>query len=756
MASQTLSAAVLGFPRIGRRRELKSSLEDLWRGKATEEALLATAKDLRARHWQQQRAAGIDSIPSNDFSLYDQVLDALVLVGATPSRFGKGAVTLDRYFKMARNSNEQTAMEMTKWFDTNYHYLVPEWTSDLAFIPNSSKPIAEFNEAKALGIHTRPVLIGPISLLLLGKSEDGTYPLDLLPKLLDAYSAIIADLRQAGADWIQIDEPYLVTDLEPSHAAAYRSAYAALSKLGVKFMLTTYFGALGDNLDLALSLGTAGLHVDLVRAPEQLSDVVTRLGRSQVLSLGVIEGRNIWLADLNALHTSLADTISRLGPERVQLATSCSLLHTPYTTEDEQLLDPRIRTWLSFSQQKLEELTALVKGPDVAKIAFSDNAARNRDRLAAETSTNPAVRDALANVSETSFRRKDVYEVRASVQRQELGLPVLPTTTIGSFPQTAEVRSRRAAHRKGHLSDAEYHEYLAKEITDCVRKQEGIGLDVLVHGEFERNDMVEYFGEHLDGFAFTENGWVQSYGSRCVKPPVIYGDVSRPEPMTIQWSSFARSITEKPMKGMLTGPITILQWSFVRNDIPERDTAWQIALALRDEVADLEHAGIRIIQVDEPALREGLPLRRKDWQTYLDWAVKAFLLATTGVENGTQIHTHMCYCEFEDVLSSIAALDADVISMESARSKMEMLDAFKRHGYPNEIGPGVYDIHSPRVPSIAEMTSLLELALKVLRPDQVWVNPDCGLKTRQWPEATEALTNLVAAAKDLRLRLEAK
>ena len=756
MASQTLSAAVLGFPRIGRRRELKSSLEDLWRGKATEEALLATAKDLRARHWQQQRAAGIDSIPSNDFSLYDQVLDALVLVGATPSRFGKGAVTLDRYFKMARNSNEQTAMEMTKWFDTNYHYLVPEWTSDLAFTPDSSKPIAEFNEAKALGIHTRPVLIGPISLLLLGKSEDGTYPLDLLPKLLDAYSAIIADLRQAGADWIQIDEPYLVTDLEPSHAAAYRSAYAALSKLGVKFMLTTYFGALGDNLDLALSLGTAGLHVDLVRAPEQLSDVVTRLGRSQVFSLGVIEGRNIWLADLNALHTSLADTISRLGPERVQLATSCSLLHTPYTTEDEQLLDPRIRTWLSFSQQKLEELTALVKGPDVAKIAFSDNAAKNRDRLAAETSTNPAVRDALANISETSFRRKDVYEVRASVQRQELGLPVLPTTTIGSFPQTAEVRSRRAAHRKGHLSDAEYHEYLAKEITDCVRKQEGIGLDVLVHGEFERNDMVEYFGEHLDGFAFTENGWVQSYGSRCVKPPVIYGDVSRPEPMTIQWSSFARSITEKPMKGMLTGPITILQWSFVRNDIPERDTAWQIALALRDEVADLEHAGIRIIQVDEPALREGLPLRRKDWQTYLDWAVKAFLLATTGVENGTQIHTHMCYCEFEDVLPSIAALDADVISMESARSKMEMLDAFKRHGYPNEIGPGVYDIHSPRVPSIAEMTSLLELALKVLRPDQVWVNPDCGLKTRQWPEATEALTNLVAAAKDLRLRLEAK
>ena len=755
MPLQQPSTAVLGFPRIGRRRDLKFSLEDLWRGKATEEQLLATAKELRARHWKQQKAAGITVIPSNDFSLYDQVLDALVLVGATPSRFGKDQVSLDRYFKMARNSKEQTAMEMTKWFDTNYHYLVPEWTYDLTFKPDTRKALGEFNEAKELGIHTRPVVVGPISLLLLGKPGEDVDPLSLLPQLLKSYTQVFTELHTAGADWIQVDEPYLVTDLEPAYVDAYKRAYAELAKLPVKLMLTTYFGGLGDNLDLAVSLGTAGLHVDLVRAPEQLDAVLGKLQAEQVLSLGLIEGRNIWLADLAGLAKIAEDVVSKLGADRVQIATSCSLLHTPYTTEDEHLLDTRIKSWLSFSQQKLEELAELGKGRAMAKNAFADNARRHQDRLEAESSTNPAVRQALAGLKEESFRRKAEYTERAVVQREELGLPLLPTTTIGSFPQTAEIRSKRAAHKKGHLSDAEYHDYLAKEITDCVRKQEAIGLDVLVHGEFERNDMVEYFGEHLEGFAFTENGWVQSYGSRCVKPPVIYGDVSRPAPMTVEWSSFARSVTHLPMKGMLTGPITILQWSFVRNDIPEKDTAWQIALALRDEVTDLEAAGIRIIQVDEPALREGLPLRRKDWEGYLDWAVKAFRLATSSVENGTQIHTHMCYCEFEDVLPSIAALDADVISMESARSKMEMLDAFRQHGYPNEIGPGVYDIHSPRVPSTAEMKSLLGLALKVLRPDQVWVNPDCGLKTRQWPETTEALTNLVTAARELRPRLTA-
>ena len=699
MPSQQPSTAVLGFPRIGRRRELKFSLENLWRGEATEDKLdqlLATAKELRQRHWQQQQAAGIAIIPSNDFSFYDQVLDALVLVGATPTRFGKDAVTLDRYFKMARNSKEQTAMEMTKWFDTNYHYLVPEWTSDLSFTPDTTKAVSEFNEAKALGIHTRPVVIGPISLLLLGKPASADLdPLDLLPRLLASYTKVLTELHTAGADWIQIDEPYLVTDLEPAYAAAYKTAYAELAKLPVKLMLTTYFGGLGDNLELATSLATAGLHIDLVRAPEQLAAVVAKLGKDQVLSLGLVEGRNIWLNDLEATHRTVTGVVEKLGADRVQIATSCSLLHTPYTTEDEHALDPRIKSWLSFSEQKLQELAALGQGSQAATEIFADNRKCHQDRLAAESSTNPAVRQAIAGLKDESFRRQAGYTERAKVQRDELGLPLLPTTTIGSFPQTAEVRSKRAAHKKGHLSDAEYHDYLAKEITDCVRKQEAIGLDVLVHGEFERNDMVEYFGEHLTGFAFTENGWVQSYGSRCVKPPVIYGDVSRPAAMTVEWSSFARSVTDRPMKGMLTGPITILQWSFVRNDIPEKDTAWQIGLALRDEVTDLEAAGIRIIQVDEPALREGLPLRRKDWDTYLDWAVKAFRLATSAVENGTQIHTHMCYCEFEDVLPSIAALDADVISMESARSKMEMLDAFKQHGYPNEIGPGVYDIHSP-------------------------------------------------------------
>ncbi len=756
MPSQQLSTAVLGFPRIGRRRELKFSLEDLWRGKGTEEQLLAVPKELRERHWKQQQAAGIDVIPSNDFSFYDQVLDALVLIGATPTRFGSGKVTLDRYFKMARNSKEQTAMEMTKWFDTNYHYLVPEWTADLAFTPDTTKAVSEFKEAKALGITTRPVLIGPVSLLLLGKAAEGVKPIDLLPKLLAAYKQVLTELHEVGAAWVQIDEPCLVTDLDPESIPVFREAYSELSKMSVKLMLTTYFGGLGTNLDLATSLCTAGLHLDLVRAPEQLAEVMTRLGGAQVLSLGLVEGRNIWLNDLGASYKTVAEVVGKLGADRVQVATSCSLLHAPYTTEDEHELDPRIKSWLSFSQQKLEEVAALAKGPEAAKDVFAENAKRHEDRLKAESSTNAAVRTAIAALNEESFQRQAEYTERAKVQRDELGLPLLPTTTIGSFPQTAEVRSKRAAHKKGHLSDAEYNDYLAQEITACVRRQEAIGLDVLVHGEFERNDMVEYFGEHLEGFAFTENGWVQSYGSRCVKPPVIFGDVSRPEAMTVKWSSFAKSVTDKPMKGMLTGPITILQWSFVRNDIPEKDTAWQIGLALRDEVTDLEKAGIRIIQVDEPALREGLPLRRKDWAEYLEWAVKAFRLATSAVENGTQIHTHMCYCEFEDVLPSIAALDADVISMESARSKMEMLHAFRQHGYPNEIGPGVYDIHSPRVPSTEEMKSLLELALKVLRPDQVWVNPDCGLKTRQWPETTEALTNLVSAAKELRPGLEAR
>ncbi|GGG73926.1 5-methyltetrahydropteroyltriglutamate--homocysteine S-methyltransferase [Edaphobacter dinghuensis] len=752
-STTNLVTANLGYPRIGRHRELKFALEEFWRGRLSEADLLATAKTLRQRNWQLQKDAGLDVIPSNDFSFYDQVLDALVLVGATPSRFGAGPVTLTRYFQMARNSNEQTAMEMTKWFDTNYHYLVPEWSDDLAFTPDTTKLLAEFAEAKSLGIATRPVLIGPVTLLLLGKAVDGTNPLDLLPRLLKAYRTVLGELAAAGAEWVQIDEAVLVTDLPEGYAAAFRSAYVELANIPLKLMLTTYFGELGDNLELACSLGTAGLHIDAVRAPKQVAEVVKQLQPTQTLSLGCVDGRNIWLADLNALQSVVTSVTAKIGAERLQLAPSCSLLHVPYDTADEDKLDPRVLSWLSFAKQKVEELVQLAQGPEVAATAFADNRRRHEDRLAADSSTNKDVREQLATLSEGAFRRKSPYQQRVTVQREELGLPLLPTTTIGSFPQTQEVRKQRAAHKKGTISDAEYNDFLKQKTEECIREQEQIGLDVLVHGEFERNDMVEYFGEHLAGFTFTSNGWVQSYGSRCVKPPIIYGDVSRVRPITVEWSSYASSLTTKPMKGMLTGPITILQWSFVRNDIPERDVAWQIGLALREEVQDLEAAGIRVIQVDEPALREGLPLRRSEWPAYLDWSVKAFRLATSSVTDGTQIHTHMCYCQFEDILPSIAALDADVISMETARSRMEMLHAFKRHGYPNEIGPGIYDIHSPRVPAKEEMVGLLQLALDVLRPEQLWVNPDCGLKTRAWPETIEALTNLCQAAVEIRAEL---
>jgi 5-methyltetrahydropteroyltriglutamate--homocysteine methyltransferase len=757
--SATPAVATLGYPRIGRHRELKFAQESYWKGKTTEADLLATAATLRETNWKSQQAAGATIIPSNDFSMYDQVLDTLVLVGATPTRFGFGAagqISLENYYKMARNSAEQTAMEMTKWFDTNYHYLVPEWSEGLSFKPDTRKPVQHLAEAKALGIATRPVILGPITLLLLGKSVDDTRPLELLPQLLAAYKTVLNELAGAGAEWVQIDEPSLVTDLPSGYAEAYKTAYAELTKSPVKLMLTTYFGALGENASLALSLKTAGLHIDCVRAPEQLETVAAKLGDEQVLSIGAVDGRNIWIADLAALNTKIAPIIEKLGAARVQIAPSCSLLHVPHDTADEKVLDARVRGWLSFAEQKIKELAALAAGTETAKAAFEANKAAHADRVAAESTRNETVRKRIAALTDADFDRTSKYPARAKVQRDELGLPLLPTTTIGSFPQTADVRKQRAARRNGHITQEQYDQFLRTEIEACVRKQEEIGLDVLVHGEFERNDMVEYFGELLDGFAFTENGWVQSYGSRCVKPPVIYGDVSRPKPMTVFWSKYAASITDKNMKGMLTGPVTILQWSFVRDDIHNKDVTYQIALALRDEVVDLQNAGIRIIQVDEPALREGLPLREAEWAGYLDWAVKAFKLATAGVEDGTQIHTHMCYCQFEDVLQSIADLDADVISMESARSRMEMLDAFKEHGYPNEIGPGIYDIHSPRVPSAEEMTNLLELALGALKPEQLWVNPDCGLKTRGWEETNQALTNMVKAAANVRESVMAK
>ncbi len=747
-----LKTSSLGFPRMGSNRELKFALESFWKGKTTENELLNVAKNLRRDHWLLQKEAGISVIPSNDFSLYDQVLDTLVMIGATPERFGEQIDSLTQYFAMARNSNEQTAMEMTKWFDTNYHYLVPEWTMGLTFGPNTGKLLHEVREARELGIETRPVLLGPVTLLLLGKPAPGVDITLLLPKLISAYQQILTELHAEGVTDVQMDEPMLATDLSPFEKQAFRSAYQQLAGIPVKLMLTTYFGGLGDNLSLALDLRTAGLHIDAVRALEEVPAVIDCLGRNQTLSLGVVNGRNIWLTNFAATRPLIQQAVNALGADRVIVSTSCSLLHTPHDLITETKLEPRIKSWLRFSVEKLAELVALASNDEAASKA---NATAVADREAAESSTNHSVRARLAALAEKDFDRANPYDKRAEVQHAKLNLPLLPTTTIGSFPQTAEVRRQRAAFRHGHIDRQQYENFLRKVTEDCIREQERIGLDVLVHGEFERNDMVEYFAEFLEGFAFTENGWVQSYGSRCVKPPVIYGDVSRPKPMTVEWSSYARSLTKNPMKGMLTGPITMLQWSFVRDDIPRKDTAWQIALALREEVSDLEAAGLPIIQVDEPALREGLPLRHSDWAAYLEWAVKAFKLSTSSVADATQIHTHMCYCEFEDILPSIAELDADVISMESARSRMELLNAFRAHGYPNEIGPGVFDIHTPRVPSPDEMSELLSRALDVLKPTQLWVNPDCGLKTRGWTETTAALENMCKAAASARFAFNA-
>ena len=745
--AKKLKTANLGFPRMGRHRELKFALEGYWTGKHTEAELLEVASSLRKEHWKLQQATGLHFIPSNDFSLYDQVLDMLVLLGATPERFGSGKITLERYFAMARNSREQTAMEMTKWFDTNYHYLVPEWSEGISLTVDTTKLLAEVHEARSLGINPRPVLIGPLTLLALGKGVDGFDPYSLADKLIAAYKEILTQLVQENIFWVQIDEPILATDLSDDAAQFFRKAYRRLGTAPIKLMLTTYFDGLAENLPLVVDANATGLHVDVVRAPQQLEEVLAVLKPHQILSVGCVEGRNLWLTDFAEASSLLSRAVEKLGADRVIVAPSCSLLHVPHDLEAESKLDARVKSWLRFAKEKLAEVAALGSGNEEA---YKANAAAIADRATAESTTNPQVRSALAALSEKDFKRNSPYAERAAVQRKRMGLPLFPTTTIGSFPQTTEVRKHRAARKSGQETAEQYETFLREAISDCVREQERIGLDVLVHGEFERNDMVEYFAEFLDGFAFTANGWVQSYGSRCVKPPVIYGDVSRPKPMTLKWSQYARSLTTHPMKGMLTGPITVLQWSFVRNDIPRQQTAWQIALALRDEVKDLESAGIGIIQVDEPALREGLPLRRANWPAYLDWAVKAFRLATSAVSDETQIHTHMCYCEFEDILPSIAALDADVISMESARSKMELLEAFRAHKYPNEIGPGVYDIHSPRVPSSKEMHDLLKLALEVLKPEQLWVNPDCGLKTRAWPETVSALENMCKAANELR------
>ena len=757
----SVRSAVLGFPRIGARRELKFATEAFWRGDSDAETLDDAAAQLRTRHWRAQRERGIDVIPSNDFSLYDQMLDMIALLGAIPQRYGwQPGTPIDHttYFACARGTDTAPAMEMTKWFDTNYHYIVPEFDEDTRFSLARTTPLDAWQEARALAITTRPVLIGPLTFLLLGKSKsDGLEPLSLLPQLLEVYAELLSLLKKAGVDWVQIDEPVLVTDLPEGAADAFKQAYETLAPVAPKIMLTTYFGSLGDNQALATSLPVAGLHLDCLRGTDDIEAVSANLSEEQTLSLGLVDGRNIW-------RTNLADTLTRAKELSVhhagdiEIASSCSLLHTPVDVSLETKLDLELKSWLAFATQKLDEISCLARGlwngEETVAATLRARTAAATTRTNSKHTYNPLVRGRVGSLDASATQRKSPFAERQQAQTN-LNLPSLPTTTIGSFPQTSEVRKARAANRRGDLSDADYQAFLEKETEATIRKQEELNIDVLVHGEFERTDMVEYFGEQLDGFAFTSNGWVQSYGSRCVRPPVIFGDVSRSGPMTVDWTTYAQSLTDRPVKGMLTGPVTILQWSFVRDDQSREDTCRQIGLAIRDEVADLEKAGIRIIQIDEPAFREGLPLRQAEQTAYLDWAAGCFRLSASPVEDATQIHTHMCYSEFNDIMHAIASLDADVISIETSRSDMELLSAFSEFHYPNSIGPGIWDIHAPRVPEAPEIQRLISKAAEVIDPAHLWVNPDCGLKTRGWPEVEASLANMVTATKIARQRLNA-
>lgn len=758
--------SILGYPRIGSQRELKKACENYWAGKIDESQLQNEAALLRKQNWTLQKEAGIDLIPSNDFSFYDQVLDMTLALGAIPSRYAPLTTNrLDLYFAMARgyqrDGHDIIAMEMTKWFDTNYHYIVPEFKKGQQFKLFYNKASYEYNEAQELGIETKPVIIGPITYLLLGKEKEaGFHRLDLLDNLLPAYIELLRELEVSGAKWVQLDEPFLALDIDKEVREAYEKAYQQISASCPALQLTvaTYFEGLKDNLSLAVNLPVDALHIDVVRAPQQLDEVLNALPASKKLSLGVVDGRNIWKNDLEKSRELIQKAVNTLGEERVIIAGSSSFLHVPCDLDlekNEKVLTAEIKQWMAFAKQKVHELVALKELcrkniPESALPALVLSNIVSMNRTNSTLIHNPIVKEAVSRITEKDELRDHPFATRCKKQHEALGLPLYPTTTIGSFPQTKEVRSWRARFKKNELTETEYDFLLRYEIEKTVKWQESIGLDVLVHGEFERNDMVEYFGEQLSGFTFTQNGWVQSYGSRCVKPPVIYGDVSRPHPMTVEWSTYAQSLTGKLMKGMLTGPVTILQWSFVRNDQPRSETCRQIALAIRQEVADLEKAGIKVIQIDEPAFREGLPLRREDWKTYLDWAVQCFCLSAATVKDETQIHTHMCYSEFNDIIEYIAKMDADVITIECSRSQMELLDAFVKFSYPNEIGPGVYDIHSPRVPSVDEMVALMKKAVKVIPPAQLWVNPDCGLKTRGWEETKEALSRMVEAARILR------
>jgi 5-methyltetrahydropteroyltriglutamate--homocysteine methyltransferase len=753
----------LGFPRIGAERELKFAQEKHWKGALPHAALEALGAELRRQNWRRQ--ASLDLVPVGDFSFYDHVLDTSFLLGNVPERARAGVgerPPLDAYFRVARGraagdaDGGVAAGEMTKWFDTNYHYIVPELSSQTAFHLDASRLLAQLAEARQAGVPAKPVIVGPVSYLWLGKTKDGSDRLSLLSKLLPVYRELLATLAREGVDWVQIDEPALVTELLPAWQQAYRTAYESLKGAGSKLLLTTYFGRLHDNLQLATALPVDGVHLDAVSAPGEVDELLAHLPEGRVLSLGVVSGRNIWKADLARTLDYLEPIQRKLG-ERLWVAPSCSLLHVPVDLASEQKLDAELLSWLAFAQQKLEEVrvigTALNQGRAAVQDALSENARALRSRRGSERVKSPKVQAAVGQLSESLGERKAPYAERAARQAQVFKLPKFPTTTIGSFPQTAQIRKVRSEFRAGKLERAEYEARMREEIAHAVREQEELGLDVLVHGEAERNDMVEYFGEQLDGYAFSELGWVQSYGSRCVKPPILFGDISRPKPMTVDWIRYAQSLTQRPMKGMLTGPVTILNWSFVRDDQPRSASCYQLALAIREEVRDLEQAGVRIIQIDEAALREGLPLRRSEWQEYLRWAVDSFRIAANGVANETQIHTHMCYSEFNDIIESIAAMDADVITIETSRSDMELLDAFDRFEYPNEIGPGVYDIHSPNVPTESQIVDLMSKAAKRIPAQRLWVNPDCGLKTRAWEEVLPALRNMVSAAQRLRATL---
>ena len=767
----------LGYPRIGALRELKKANEAYWAKKISQQELLEAGRKIRESNWRTQQEAGIALIPSNDFSFYDQVLDLTLTVGAVPARYrgftvegASSSYNLDLYFAMARGFQQDdldvTAMEMTKWFDTNYHYLVPEFVKDQEFRLTSEKVINEFNEAKQLGITTKPVLLGPITYLLLGKEKEvGFDRLDLIDRLLPVYEAILDKLAQAGAEWVQLDEPFLALDIDDKTRQLYQHVYSRLSAAaqGTKIVVATYFESLRENAQTALSLPVQALHIDLVRGESQLEELLPAVPAELILSLGIVDGRNIWKNDYEASLRNIKQAVDALGADRVWVAPSSSLLHVPFDLEledNEQSLPAEVKNWLAFAKQKLAEvkdLAVLATGDaDEATLSrFEANKAAQQSRRTSSLIHRDNVKSRVKHITDEDAKRTSPFAARKAKQQAKFKLPAFATTTIGSFPQTKDVRKWRADLKKGAISQAEYDKLIAEETERTIRLQEDLGIDVLVHGEFERNDMVEYFGEQLSGYAFTKNGWVQSYGSRCVKPPVIYGDVSRPSDMTVYWSAYAQTLTDRPVKGMLTGPVTILQWSFVRNDQPRSETTYQIALAILDEVQALEKAGIKIIQIDEPAIREGLPLRKSDHKAYLDWAVRAFRVSSSNVEDDTQIHTHMCYSEFNDIIEHIAAMDADVITIETSRSQMELLDAFANFNYPNDIGPGVYDIHSPRVPSKEEMVKLLEKAKAVIPAEQLWVNPDCGLKTRAWPETKAALEAMVEAAKTLRSVAEA-